>query len=138
MITQPILIAVHQAAVEIALIKLLNRPLLSICEVRKHPGSIQQMINQCGFDVSQKEWSAALRFPNQEAIDALTFAFTQLNKPGKIKENEEIEEIESPESRIAEPETLGLESTRALSLLLVDYDAKFAVRSLLSYTDSSC
>lgn len=134
MITQPIPIAVHQAAVEIALMQLLGLPPLNICKVRKHHGSIQEMINQCGFDASQETWAAALRFPNQQAVAGLTFVFNQIGESGKEKQTIDLES----ESLIAEPETLGLESTRALSLLLVDYDAKFAVCSLMSYPDSSC
>lgn len=104
---------------EIALLRLLKKGLKNSYEIHRHPTIIQKMILQCRFDGSQQNWDAALRFPDQQTFDALTFVFNQLGKSQTM-------EIESSESLIAKEGTLDLQSYRTLSL--ADFHVKFAVR----------
>lgn len=113
--------AAHQAAVEISLMQMLGKPLTSICTVSYHLGRIQLMINNCVVDGSETEqWNTALRFPDQQTMDALVFVFNQ------IGESTESKEIESPESFLVKEEASEPEAYRALSL--ADPTVKFAVR----------
>ncbi|KAJ5806392.1 uncharacterized protein N7503_003994 [Penicillium pulvis] len=88
--------AAHQAAVEISLMQLLGKPLTSVCEVATHDPKIQDMLNGCVV-LGSEPLGTALRFPNQDSMDALVFVFSQIG--GKTEA-----QIESPEKFILEGE----------------------------------
>ncbi|KAJ5683093.1 hypothetical protein N7462_006258 [Penicillium macrosclerotiorum] len=120
---RPILVAAHQATVEICLMHMLGKPLAGICEVDDHNAQIQEMLDKCiikGSDTQQ--WNNALRFPDQTTQEALVFVFNQIGGEGS-------KNLESPETLLAE-NTSKDASHNALSL--ANPEVKFAYVKRLS------
>lgn len=117
--------AAHQAAVEISLMQLLGKPLTSVCEIATHDPKIQDMLNGCVV-LGSEPLSTALRFPNQDSMDALVFVFSQIG--GKTEA-----QIESPEKFILEGEPVKITQGPHHTLSLTDSQIKFAVRFPSSY-----
>ncbi|KAJ5088257.1 hypothetical protein N7456_011873 [Penicillium angulare] len=108
-------LAFHQTAVEICLMKMLGKPLTEISSVATHHHVIQKMIDDCVV-VGSESWETALRFPNQKAMETLSFVFNQIG--------------EKTETQIGTPEKFILENKEAASelrtLSLADSNVKFA------------
>lgn len=100
--------------------QLLGKPLAGVCEVSAHPEQVQQMIDGCSFVGSAS--SPALRFADQQSMDALIFIFNQIG--GKTES-----QVESPEKLILQEK----ENVDGLcnSISLADSAVKFAVRFFL-------
>ncbi|KAJ5729322.1 uncharacterized protein N7483_003830 [Penicillium malachiteum] len=111
--------ASHQAAVEIAIMQLLGKPLDSICEVGTHNHTVQQLIDACTF--VDAESGTALRFPKQKTLEALVFVFNQIGGKTEVQ-------VESPEKLIIEKSVEGTSH----SLSLTDPAVKFAFAKRLS------
>ena len=91
------------------------------------------MIDSCTIEGTEtQQWDTALRFPNQETMDALLFVFNQIGVKTETK-------IESPEKYLAEKKTTKKETKLELSrgLSLADSQIKFAVRLLSLYCGHS-
>lgn len=73
--------AAHQAAVEVTLMRMLDRRPASICKIAKHHGHVRDMIMSCVFDSSAAEQPiTTLRFPDQKTMDALVYIFNQIGE----------------------------------------------------------
>lgn len=114
--------AARQAAVEVTLMRMLDRRPASICEIVKHHGYVQDMIMACVFDSSAAEQpNTALRFPDQKTLDALVYVFNQIGE-GPLDKR-----IKSPERFLAkEKPDKDDESYRALRF--TDPTVQFGVR----------
>lgn len=122
--------AAHQAAVEISLMQLLGKPLTSVCEVATHDPKIQDMLNGCVV-LGSEPLGTALRFPNQDSMDALVFVFSQIG--GKTEA-----QIESPEKFILEGEPVKkVTQGPHHALSLTNSEIKFAVRFPSFYSKRS-
>ena len=97
--------------------QLLGKPLTGVCEVSSHDPQVQQMIDGCSFVGSAS--SPALRFADQQSMEALVFIFNQIG--GKTET-----QVESPEKLILQEK----ENVDGLcnSISLADSAVKFAVR----------
>jgi hypothetical protein len=118
---KPIPAAAHQASVEISLMAMLGKDLASVSEIGEHYEQIQELINGCAVESSEtQQWNTALRFPDQQTMEALVFVFNQIGTQTE-------KTIESPETFISKEKT-SAEAPRDLSL--ADPAVKFAVRCL--------
>lgn len=114
--------AAHQAAVEGCLMRMLGKDPVSICEVVNHDEQIQELIDNCAVEGSEP-WTTALRFPDQQTMDALVFVFKQIGEQTET-------EIKSPENFLLKSGTPseGSASQTHRALSLNDPENKFYVR----------
>lgn len=80
-------LAAHQAAVEIALLYALKKPLTSICDVVEHDKSVFKMLWKCKIQPGANGWDGAVVYPNKETETALAFIFEQIgSQPDVVAE----------------------------------------------------
>ncbi|RDW60389.1 uncharacterized protein DSM5745_10847 [Aspergillus mulundensis] len=70
-------LAAHQTAVELCIMRTLNKPLASICEVVEHEKPVFKLIYNCKIQPNSA-WDSALEYPDKETEDALVFIFKQI------------------------------------------------------------
>ncbi|KAF7718356.1 Uncharacterized protein PECH_001049 [Penicillium ucsense] len=121
--TRSVPYALHQTTVELCLMSILGKPLTSVCDIPRHNPQILSMLDSCYVDASSpKQWNAALRFPNQQTMEALMFVFNQIGGESTAK-------VEPSDKLITEKSSKA-DSHRELSLL--DPNVKFAFVKRLS------
>lgn len=135
--------AAHQAAVEVALLATLNKPLTAICDVVEHDKSVFKMLWKCKIQpgADGNGWTGAVVYPNKETEAALVYIFEQIGGQGTASESTtttteaeaEAEVDQSVEALEFEPATLpffGYTDVRDRGFLSLPLDEtiKFAVR----------
>lgn len=74
---RPLALAASQAAVEISLMYMLNRPLYNVCKIVEHDKEILQMILKCRINPTPL-WGSDVVFPDSQTEQVLRYIFDQL------------------------------------------------------------
>lgn len=94
--------AAHQAAVELSLMRSLNKPLTSVCDVIEHEKAVFKLILHCKLQPIDGSWDSALVYPDQQTQDALVYIFKQLGvEEGAAPTEQTAEEVEKNEAKEA-------------------------------------
>ncbi|OJJ42971.1 hypothetical protein ASPZODRAFT_75413 [Penicilliopsis zonata CBS 506.65] len=120
-------LAAHQAAVELALLRSLGKPLTAVCDVLEHDESIFKLIWECKIQPgAEGAWEGALVFPNEETEKALSFVFEQI---GGVAEEDipeataaEAAEVDEAEMEFDDVEEESASATSSKPIPFFGYD----------------
>lgn len=135
-----ILTALHQTAVELCLMKGINKPLEKLCEILEHEERVLALLNRVQVKAGSEPGIDALIFPNENVKEALLEFFREFDAEQIYENAESATESEPVEAVATSPrsskldeldiEDLGTrtpESSEFLSLSLGDRTFQFAV-----------
>ncbi|KAM5439241.1 hypothetical protein MferCBS31731_004662 [Microsporum ferrugineum] len=131
-----ILAVLHQAMVELSILKELNKPLESACDILEHSPETLALINQVEITASNEESGAALKFPSED-MKAKIFEFFRefdsiaTEEPAVSEELPSSTEPEMSSDSELMPETSSFEvsppaNTEFLNIPFGSPDLKFA------------
>lgn len=119
-------LAAHQAAVEIAIMHSLKKPLVNVCSVVTHHKTVFKFIADCKVRPTENgQWDEAIVFPSKKAKKALLYVFEQIGDTTSGAAIEIRDKTTAPDAFF-----FGIREVRDsgfLSLPLNDPATKFAV-----------
>ena len=126
--------AAHQAAVEIALLRSLDKRLTKICHVVEHHREILRFLRRTRFE--QPRWDNAVVFPSPQSKKALLYVFDQIGDYTRREAASAGDAYEDKNKHGNVAAKLSFKNNYFLGLPLDNPAIRFAVRFSLSISPS--